>query len=67
MKEIECNTSRWKEIPCSWIGKINMVKMITLPKANYRVNEIPTKLPMEFFTELKQKSLYLWGNTRDPD
>ena len=65
MKEIKDNINRRREIPCSWVERINIVKMITLPKVIYRYNEIPMKLRKAFFTELEQKiSQFVWKHKR---
>jgi hypothetical protein len=64
-KETEKDLRKWKDLPCSWIGRINIVKIGSLLKAIYRVNVIPIKIPTQFFTELKRTICkFIWKNKK---
>jgi hypothetical protein len=64
-KEITEDLRRWKDLPCSWIGRINIVKIAILPKAIYRFNAIPIKIPTQFYNKLERATCkFIWNNKK---
>ena len=65
LNEIREDTNRWRTIPCSWLGRVKIMKMAILPKVIYRINAIRIKLPLNFFTELEKTTMnFIWNQKK---